>query len=104
MPAELPPHPSVEHLKKQAKALLRDFRQNEPAAIQKFAMLRLETPPKLSDAQHVIAREYGLDSWAELKERAESLAQQGEDPLAVATKAFREVPVQCVACLSIIPY
>src|SRR2546428_2981790 len=90
MPTELPPHPNLQHLKKQAKALLRDFNQGRPDAIEKFAALRLNVPPKLSDAQHLIARDYGFDSWSKLKERVESLAEKAEDPLELAKKAFRE--------------
>jgi ankyrin repeat protein len=90
MPAELPPNPNIEYLRKQAKALLRDFRQGEPDAIERFAALQLNAPPKLSDAQHLIARDYGFDSWSVLKERVESLAEKTADPLELAKKAFQE--------------
>ena len=36
MPRELPPHPNLEHLKEQAKALLHHFRQRKPDAIRKL--------------------------------------------------------------------
>src|SRR5438105_9506523 len=62
MPTELPPHPNLQHLKKQAKALLRDFHEGKADAVEKFAGLRLNVPPKLSDAQHLVARDYGFDS------------------------------------------
>ena len=90
MPTELPSHPNVQYLKKQAKALLRDFHQGKPDAIEKFTALQLKAPPKLSDAQHLIARDYGFDSWSKLKERVESLAEKTDDPLELARKAFRE--------------
>src|SRR6266852_3232903 len=90
MPTELPLHPNLQHLKKQAKALLRDFHQGRPDAIEKFTALRLNVPPKLSDAQHLVARDYGFDSWSKLKERVESLAEKVDAPLELATKAFRE--------------
>ncbi len=90
MPTELPPHPNLQHLKKQAKALLRDFHQGKPDATEKFTALRLKVPPKLSDAQHLVARDYGFDSWSEMKERVESLAKKTDDPLELAKKAFRE--------------
>src|SRR2546426_8275135 len=89
MPTELPSHPNVQYLKKQAKALLRDFHQGKPDAIEKFTALRLKAPPKLSDAQHLIARDYGFDSWSELKERVESLAEKTDDPPELARKALR---------------
>ncbi len=77
-------------MKKQAKVLLRDFHHGKPDAIEKFTALRLKAPPKLSDAQHLIARDYGFDSWSELKERVGSLAEKTDDPLELARKAFRE--------------
>jgi len=90
MPTKLPLHPNLQHLKKQAKALLRDFHQGRPDAIEKFTALRLNVPPKLSDAQYLVARDYGFDSWSKLKERVESLAEKADDPLELAKKAFRE--------------
>jgi len=68
MSRNLPPHPNLEHLKKQAKDLLHELKQENPAL-------------KLADAQHAIAREYGFASWPKLKAHVESL--QGE----VATTA-----------------
>ena len=67
---ELPARPNLEHLKKQARLLLRGSLRAEPAAIDRFreAQVQLATAaPKLADAQHVIAREYGFDNWANLK-------------------------------------
>src|SRR5215471_10075101 len=90
MPTELPPQPSLEHLKKQAKVLLRDFEQQKPEAVKKFTALKLKAQPKLSDAQHVIARDYGFDSWSKLKEQVASLAKATDDPMELARKAFRE--------------
>jgi len=60
MSRNLPPHPNLEHLKKQAKDLLHDLKQRDPAL-------------KLADAQHAIAREYGFASWPKLKAYVESL-------------------------------
>src|SRR5580658_4128098 len=50
----LPPHPNLEQLRKQAKDLLDEHRANDPA----FA---------LHDAQGMLARVYGYESWAKLK-------------------------------------
>jgi hypothetical protein len=61
MSRQLPPNPNLEHLKKQAKELLRELQQRDPGM-------------KLSDAQHLIAREYGFVSWPKLKAHVESLA------------------------------
>jgi Glyoxalase superfamily protein len=60
MSRNLPPHPNLEHLKKQAKDLLHDMQQENPTL-------------KLADAQHAIAREYGFASWPKLKAYIESL-------------------------------
>lgn len=56
MSRELPERPSLEHLRKQAKVLLRTM----PSA-------------KLADAQHKLANEYGFATWANLKSHVESL-------------------------------
>jgi hypothetical protein len=59
MSRDLPPNPNLEHLKKQAKALLEKLRQQNPDAT-------------LVDAQHALAREYGFPSWPKLKAHVEA--------------------------------
>jgi len=59
--SELPPRPSLAHLRKQAKELLRRLRATNPDAA-------------LSDAQHALAGEYGFASWPKLKAHAEVAA------------------------------
>jgi len=61
MSRNLPPHPNLEHLKKQAKDLLHELQQQNPAS-------------QLSDAQFALAHEYGFASWPKLKAHVESLA------------------------------
>ena len=90
MPQELPAHPNLEHLKKEAKSLLRDFKLQKPAAIKLFNSLPGTVRPKLSDAQHLIAREYGFETWAKLKEHVETVAKTPVDPMTLAKKAFHE--------------
>jgi hypothetical protein len=58
MSRDLPSNPNLEHLKKQAKALLETLRQQNADAT-------------LVDAQHVLAREYGFASWPKLKAHIE---------------------------------
>ncbi len=73
----LPAQPNLEHLKKQAKDLLHDFAQGNPAAVEQFNSVvsaSAVAKPKLADAQHVIAHEYGFASWGKLKEHVQSLA------------------------------
>jgi ankyrin repeat protein len=66
----LPPHPSLEQLRKQAKDLLAGYRSGEPEAVAEVQ--RFERRPDafsfaLNDAQHVLARAYGYESWPKLK-------------------------------------
>jgi ankyrin repeat protein len=79
----LPQRPSLDQLKLQAKELqaLHDQKRlpaaariiaNHPRFRDETAAHILATPLKLSDAQLVIAREYGFDSWAKLKEHVET--------------------------------
>ena len=59
MPRDLPDRPDLEHLRKQAKALLRELRQRDANT-------------SLADALHALAREYGFASWPKLKAHVES--------------------------------
>ena len=75
---QLPPNPSLEHLKSQAKQLLKAHKDGSPDAFQRirsfFPKLSDATDVEiqsatfgLQDAQLVIAREYGFASWTRLK-------------------------------------
>ena len=90
MPESLPQNPHIEHLKKQAKALLRDFRENKPDAVERFRNLNVKGAPKLADAQHAIAREYGFDSWPHLKANIDSLTAQTEEAVKLVRQALRD--------------
>src|SRR5579871_5905105 len=78
---QLPERANLEHLKKQAKSLLRAARAKDPDALKRFqtipALAQLtstEAGPTnlaLHDAQFVIAREHGFKSWKELREHVE---------------------------------
>jgi ankyrin repeat protein len=67
MSRELPAKPSLEYLRKQAKQLHRTMPQG-----------------KLSDAQHVLAREYGFSTWARLKSHVVTLGLPPAEALKVA--------------------
>jgi hypothetical protein len=76
----LPRRPSLEQLRKQAKELRRDFRDGDSAAAGRFRarIARLADPdrtddPTLADAQFVLAREYGFESWARLLHEVEAM-------------------------------
>src|SRR5438046_2159325 len=65
--ARLPASPSLEQLQKQAKELLRQYRANNVAAIERFRNSGRSRQIALADAQFVLAREYGFESWAKLR-------------------------------------
>ena len=65
MSRHLPARPNLDHLKKQAKALLGDLERQNPGA-------------KLADALHAIAREYGFINWPALKAHVESLPRDAD--------------------------
>lgn len=69
MNAPLPAAPSLEQLRKQAKDLLRSDRAGEEDARARIDAHHpgQQGPLKLSDAQLVIAREYGFPSWPRLR-------------------------------------
>ena len=69
MNASLPAAPSLEQLRKQAKDLLRSHRAGEEDARARIDAYHPgpQHPLKLSDAQLVIAREYGFPSWPRLR-------------------------------------
>lgn len=80
---QLPPRPSLEQLKRQAKDLLQSAQRREPGARERYRALPAfaaasdealdRMPLALHDAQSVIAREHGFDSWNALRERVEEL-------------------------------
>jgi ankyrin repeat protein len=79
---ELPAHPNLEQLKKQAKSLLAAAKGRDQEALQRFAVLPALASKSLDDiaasnlalhdAQSVVAREHGFASWNALREEVES--------------------------------
>jgi ankyrin repeat protein len=66
----LPQHPSLEQLKKQAKELLERYRAGDPEAVKEVQRFERKPDPSsfaLNDAQRVLARAYGYESWPKLK-------------------------------------
>ena len=74
MSRQLPPHPSIEQLKKQAKDLRKAHQSADAEALAQIKehLPRLadasdeevrDAEVSLQDCQHVIAREYGFESW-----------------------------------------
>lgn len=67
----LPRRPHLDHLRAEAKAILKQQREQSPGST--F---------QLSDVQHTIAQEYGFESWPKLKAHVEQLTFQRLDPMA----------------------
>src|ERR1700678_1864778 len=100
MITSLPPNPSLENLKKQAKTLQKSWQRGDSEALARirvnhpqyahFADEKLQaTKPKLSDCQLILAREYGLESWPQLKVAVESAnLEKAEDFVTMACLCF----------------
>jgi len=78
----LPSHPNLDHLRHQAKDLLKEHAQRDPGAAQRIREFHprfsqatdagiFDAPLKLSDAQLAVAREAGFPSWVRLKRHVE---------------------------------
>ena len=67
----LPEKPNLDHLRKQAKDLLAEFRESKPDAIAEVTRYERNVPTvtefALNDAQRILARSYGFASWPKLK-------------------------------------
>ena len=65
----LPARPDLDHLKHEAKALRAAFLAGDPEALERVraALGVATTTIKLTDAQRILAREYGFPTWARLR-------------------------------------
>ncbi len=96
MSSPLPASPSLEQLKNQAKDLRKALAANDPSSLDRLRkshpradeLLSVPVPPRLSDAQLVIAREYGFPSWPKLKHYVD----QARDRWNPFHRAFRTEP------------
>jgi ankyrin repeat protein len=100
MSKSLPSRPNLEQLKNQAKDLLKTYKTADAEALKR---IRANHPDysnaaeteiraakfSLSDAQLVIAREYGFASWPRLKQHVESLLLETADPIELFKRAFQ---------------
>src|SRR5713226_1825419 len=84
---ELPSRPSLEQYRKQAKDLLKTHKSGDPAAllrirqhhprVSKLPDAELRTARfVLADAQLVIAREHGVESWPKFAEHLEAMNRE----------------------------
>jgi ankyrin repeat protein len=76
-PRALPPQPHLDHLRRQARELLRAWHAGDAAALARAAPYRLPAPPRLAGAQLVIAREHGFGSWPQLVLAVEQQRERG---------------------------
>jgi len=87
----LPARADLDQQRKLAKELLADFRRGDADA---SARIRAALPDKsnvgLAEAQHVLAHEYGFETWAALKQEIEKRAEARRSPLERAHRAVRD--------------
>jgi hypothetical protein len=88
MSRDLPQFPNLDHLKKQAKVLLRKLKNQNPDA-------------QLAEAQYEIAQKYGFASWARLKAYVEATphpenAEQPEVPAPGGFARYTELARQTI--------
>ncbi|TDU90044.1 ankyrin repeat protein [Kribbella voronezhensis] len=76
----LPNDPSLEHLKKQAKTLLKQVQAADPEALALVAEFSPADVGNLAGAQLVLARSYGFASWARLVHHLELVDRYSRSP------------------------
>lgn len=77
MSSALPARPDLEHLRREAKQLLRRSQAGKADAVARFRAHAPGLAPALSAAQLVVAREHGFASWAQLKSLVATLSASG---------------------------
>src|SRR5579862_5692409 len=76
----LPENPSLDNLRKRAKALKRAWQKGDPEALERVRAVHPRAEkPRLADCQLVLAREYGFTAWRELKNAVESASHDLPD-------------------------
>ena len=89
---ELSAHPNLEQYKKQAKDLLRALKAGAPEALARMRKHRRRSARlALADAQFVIAREHGFESWPKFALEIKTLT--GGDSLTAVWKSAEDAVV-----------
>lgn len=99
MQRQLPARPSLEQLRKQAKALLKGQQSASPESLSRIRESHpghrsssdaeiVNTHFTLADAQLIIAREYGFDSWGKLKSHV--LSREADPAIADLVASLRD--------------
>ena len=83
MSRPLPPHASIELLRKEAKAWLKAIRVGDANARARLAAVWPASPstPGLRDIQYALAREYGFTSWIALRDAVSAGVPTQPEPL-----------------------
>ncbi len=93
----LPPKPNLDKQRKLAKTLALDYWRGDAEAVARVQALHPKPPAAdkfaLADAQLVIARGYGFESWARLKHKIDSLTKS---PAELFVAAVRDGDVEGV--------
>jgi hypothetical protein len=111
MRRELPSHPHIDHLKKQAKDLLDAHGRGDAQALARvvaslpaFAKMSAQeaarAPFALHDAQSAIAREYGFPSWNDMRTEVERRSSQAMPESFLRALAGRPLPPEVTAALA----
>ena len=74
--SRLPPRPSLEQLRRRAKELLKELRSGTASAVARLRQIPARRP-SLADAQFVIAREHGFETWAKLVRHLDEVKTAG---------------------------
>ncbi len=98
----LPDNPDIEHLRNQAKALLRQIKAGADDAAALVAELHPQPPQivKLADAQLITARMYGFASWPKLKQHVDVVRRYSRSPHQVASAGTGPDEFLRLACLT----
>jgi SAM-dependent methyltransferase len=101
MTSALPARPDLEHLRREAKALLQQLRGGDPAAGARLAADAPGLAPALSTAQLIVAREHGFASWAQLKALVSRMSSGGVryDTIGRGYSAYRRADPRIAAAV-----
>ena len=88
-PRDLPARPHLDHLRNEAKALHKAALAGDAHALARVrSAIGDRDPIRLTDAQRVIAREYGFANWARLRTHVQQLTDR-QDPVAAFLAAVQ---------------
>lgn len=102
MANRLPENPNLDHLRNEARQLLRGVRAGEPRALATAGALYPGplAELRLSGAQLVVARAYGFPSWARLRAHLAMVAEFARRPHEVGPSAEPATEFLRLACLT----